>query len=91
MQDIKKLFKDIKLDIYKPSSKSYFDPVRKYFVPKTPEEEVRQKMILFLIEQLGVPCNRLRVEESMAHVKKERENEQILLCIVMKNVQMHLW
>lgn len=70
MQDIQKLFKGIKLDIYKPSARSYFDPVRKYFVPKTPEEEVRQKTILFLIEQLGVPCNRLRIEESMSHVKK---------------------
>ena len=39
MNDIKKIFKAIKLNKYKPSSTSYFDPVRKYFVPKTPEEE----------------------------------------------------
>lgn len=70
MNDIEKIFKAIKLDKYRPSSTSYFDPVRKYFVPKTPEEEVRQKTIEFLTAHLGVPLNRLRVEEAMAHVKK---------------------
>ena len=70
MNDIEKIFKAIKLDKYRPSSTSYFDPVRKYFVPKTPEEEVRQKTIEFLETHLGVPLNRLRVEEAMAHVKK---------------------
>lgn len=44
--------------------------MRKYFVPKTPEETVRQKTIMFLITELGVPWNRLRIEESMSHVKK---------------------
>lgn len=70
MNDIEKIFKAIKLDKYRPSSTSYFDAVRKYFVPKTPEEEVRQKTIEFLDTHLGVPLNRLRVEEAMAHVKK---------------------
>lgn len=70
MNDIKKIFKDIKLNKYRPSSSSYFDPVRKYFVPKTPEEEVRQKTIEFLETQLGVPLNRMRVEEAMAHTKR---------------------
>lgn len=70
MNDIERIFKAIKLDKYRPSSTSYFDPVSKYFVPKTPEEEVRQKTIEFLETQLGVPLNRMRVEEAMAHVKK---------------------
>lgn len=70
MNDIKKTFKAIKLNKYRPSSSSYFDPVRKYFVPKTPEEEVRQKTIEFLETQLGVPLNRMRVEEAMAHTKR---------------------
>lgn len=70
MNNIEKMFKAIKLDKYRPSSTSYFDPVRKYFVPKTPEEEVRQKTIEFLTTHLGVPLNRLRVEETMTHVKK---------------------
>lgn len=70
MNDVEKIFKAIKLDKYRPSSTSYFDPVRKYFVPKTPEEEVRQKTIEFLTTHLGVPLNRLRVEEAMTHIKK---------------------
>ena len=70
MNDIEKIFKAIKLDKYRPSSTSYFDSVRRYFVPKTPEEEVRQKTIEFLATRLGVPLNRLKVEEAMAHVKK---------------------
>lgn len=69
MKNIKKIFNAIKLNKYKPSSTSYFDPVRKYFVQKTPEEAIRQKTIKFLEEDLGIPLNRLRVEESMAHVK----------------------
>lgn len=69
MKNIKKIFNAIKLNKYKPSSTSYFDPVRKYFVQKTPEEAIRQKTIIFLEEYLGIPLNRLRVEESMAHVK----------------------
>lgn len=69
MKNIKKIFNAIKLNKYKPSSTSYFDSVRKYFVQKTPEEAIRQKTIKFLEEYLGIPLNRLRVEESMAHVK----------------------
>ena len=69
MKNIKKIFNAIKLNKYKPNSTSYFDPVRKYFVQKTPEEAIRQKTIKFLEEYLGIPLNRLRVEESMIHVK----------------------
>lgn len=69
MKNIKKIFNAIKLNKYKPSSTSYFDPVRKYFVQKTPEEAIRQKTIKFLEKYLGIPLNRLRVEESMTHVK----------------------
>mgnify|MGYP000875454929 CR=1 FL=1 len=83
MNDIKKIFKAIKLNKYRPSSSSYFDPVRKYFVPKTPEEEVRQKTIEFLETQLGVSLNRMRVEEAMAHTKEGHEAELISLFIVM--------
>ena len=50
MKNIKKIFNAIKLNKYKPSSTSYFDPVRKYFVQKTPEEAIRQKTIKFLEE-----------------------------------------
>lgn len=89
MNDVEKIFKAIKLDKYRPSSTSYFDPVRKYFVPKTPEEEVRQKTIEFLTTHLGVPLNRLRVEEAMTHVKKGQKVELILLFIEMMKKRIH--
>ena len=34
---------------------SVFDPLRKRFVALTPEEEVRQKVLYLLVEQLHVP------------------------------------
>ncbi len=41
---------------------AYFDPVRKKFVFVTPEETVRQRLIPWLLEEIGVPENFLRVE-----------------------------
>jgi len=68
--NITKIFKDIKLQKYKSGGRAYADPVRNIFVQCTPEEEVRQKTILFLQRDLGVPIERISVEESMAHVKR---------------------
>lgn len=42
-----------------------FDPLRRRYVALTPEEEVRQKMLWILVEQLGVPAGRLAVEYSV--------------------------
>ena len=70
MENIDKIFKGIKLQKYRPGRKSFADPVRNIFVQCTPEEEVRQKTIQFLNSELGVPLERIKVEESMAHVKR---------------------
>jgi hypothetical protein len=46
--------------------KSYvFDPLRHRFVALTPEEEVRQKMLYFLVEHLHVPAGLVAVEYSV--------------------------
>ena len=45
---------------------AYFDPVRKRFVYVTPEETVRQRLIPYLLDELGVPENFLRVEGKFA-------------------------
>lgn len=42
-----------------------FDPLRKKYVLLTPEEEVRQKVLYLLVEQLHVPAGRLAVEYSV--------------------------
>ncbi|WP_455236441.1 type I restriction enzyme HsdR N-terminal domain-containing protein [Veillonella sp.] len=70
MNDISHIFKSIKLDKYKQDTTCLYDPIRHLLVQKTPEEEVRQKTIKFLQDGLGVPIDRVLVEESMSHVKK---------------------
>ena len=70
MKNIEGIFKSIKLKERKQDGKCYFDPIRYFLVQKTPEEEVRQKTIIFLQNKLGVPIERIRVEEPMCHVKK---------------------
>ncbi len=42
-----------------------FDPLRKKYVLLTPEEEVRQKVLYLLVEQLHVPAGLLAVEYSL--------------------------
>lgn len=70
MENIEKIFKNIRLQKYKPGGTSFVDPIRNIFVQCTPEEVVRQKTIHFLQSDLGVPLERISVEESMAHVKR---------------------
>ena len=70
MKNIESIFNSIKLKERKQDEKCYFDPIRYFLVQKTPEEEVRQKTIIFLQKKLGVPIERIRVEEPMCHVKR---------------------
>jgi len=70
VENIEKIFKSIRLQKYKPGGTSFADPIRNIFVQCTPEEVVRQKTIHFLQSDLGVPLERISVEESMAHVKR---------------------
>ena len=42
-----------------------FDPLRKRFVALTPEEEVRQKVLYLLVEQLHVPSGLIAVAYSV--------------------------
>jgi type I restriction enzyme hsdR protein N-terminal domain protein len=70
MKRIESIFNSIKLKERKQDEKCYFDPIRYFLVQKTPEEEVRQKTIIFLQKKLGIPIERIRVEEPMCHVKK---------------------
>lgn len=96
MKDIESIFNSIKLKERKQDEKCYFDPIRYFLVQKTPEEEVRQKTIIFLQKKLGVPIERIRVEEPMCHVKRglrgradivvyrDDEQEEVLLVIECK-------
>ena len=70
MENVECIFNSIKLHEHQQDEKCYFDPIRYFLVQKTPEEEVRQKTIIFIQKKLGIPIERIRVEEPMCHVKK---------------------
>ncbi len=46
-----------------------FDPIRGREVPATPEEQVRQAVIRWLLEAVGVPARLMGVEFSLAAIK----------------------
>lgn len=46
-----------------------FDPIRKRMVPSTPEEEVRQAVLRYLIGTLGIPPRLIGVEFSLAAIQ----------------------
>jgi hypothetical protein len=47
--------------------KYYFDPIRKRLIQVTPEETVRQRVISYLLDELKVPADMIRVEEHLSH------------------------
>ena len=47
------------------NNKEFFDPVRKKWVPATPEEEVRQQFIQFLLTVKNIPASHLSVEREI--------------------------
>ena len=46
---------------------AYLDPIRQKLIYVTPEETIRQHVISFLIDELKVPKNMIRVEEPLKH------------------------
>lgn len=42
-----------------------YDPIRRKYLRLTPEELVRQKTIMFLMERLGVPQDKILMERSL--------------------------
>lgn len=70
MKNIEKIFDKIDLDNANRDEGRLYDSIRCFLLAATPEEIVRQKTIVFLQQELGIPINRIFVEESMAHTKK---------------------
>lgn len=70
MKNIEKIFDKIDLDNANRDEGRLYDSIRCFLLAATPEECVRQKTIVFLQQELGIPVNRIFVEESMAHTKK---------------------
>lgn len=42
-----------------------YDPIRQIFVPATPEEYVRQRMIKYLIGRMKIPAGKIVVEQGL--------------------------
>lgn len=55
-----------------------FDPVRKKYVLLTPEEEVRQHLILYLNEQLQYPISLMMVEKKITVNKMTRRPDIVI-------------
>ena len=70
MKYIEEIFDNINLEKFGRDGDSIYDPIRSSLLAATPEECVRQKTIVYLQRDLGIPINRIFVEESMAHTKK---------------------
>lgn len=49
----------------------YVDPIRKKGIVITPEETVRQNLIIYLINNIGIPVADILVEESFSHIDRE--------------------
>ena len=47
------------------NNREFFDPIRKKWVPATPEEEVRQQFIQFLLMVKHIPASHLSVEREI--------------------------
>ena len=70
MKYIEEIFDNIELKKFQRDGDCIYDPIRSFLLAATPEEIVRQKTIIFLQNNLGVPISQIFVEESMTHTKK---------------------
>ena len=68
--------------IYKRNKREcYLDPIRQKLIYITPEETVRQKIISYLLAELNVPNNMLRIEEPLSHYGlKTKDRADIVIC-----------
>ncbi len=58
--------------IYKRNGQSVtLCSIRKCFIPRTPEEIIRQKFIRFLLSKWGIPAEYIEVEVPLSHHSKE--------------------
>lgn len=69
----------------KENGGTVYDPIRKKFVNKTPEEINRQKVIQFLIKKLKVPADRLVVERALCSLGVEGNRKRIDIGVLDKD------
>ena len=81
IEQFKIAFKDIKAPekVMHAGSLHYLDPIREKYVPATPEEEVRQKVLQYLITVLKVPKQFIRVEYLLSKSGLDSKNRADIL------------
>lgn len=68
MSEIHNEFQKIYVNVWNTKlGKRFFDPLRKIFLPITPEELVRQRTIIYLHEECKVPLYCMHSEEHLSH------------------------
>lgn len=60
------------------NKKWIFDPIRRKNVVLTPEEEVRQTILSYLVEQLQYPINYIAVEKQIQYAGKNRRFDAVI-------------
>lgn len=52
---------------FRNSRECFLDPYRQKLIIKTPEEVVRQRIAAYFVNNLGVPMDKIRLEEHLSH------------------------
>ncbi|MEM0992889.1 MAG: type I restriction enzyme HsdR N-terminal domain-containing protein [Bacteroidota bacterium] len=55
-----------------------FDPIRKKYLVKTPEELVRQLLLIYLMQQLQYPKTRIAVEKELMVNKRQKRFDLLI-------------
>jgi len=55
-----------------------FDPVRKRFIILTPEEEVRQQILAYMVEHKNYPINYIAIEKKLVIAGKDRRFDIVI-------------
>ena len=63
----------------------YLDLIRCKPIPKTPEEEIRQKTIRYLMDHLNIPKENILVEESLNHLDKSLKDRIDIIVYYLEN------
>ena len=56
----------------------FFDPIRKRYLLITPEEEVRQWIIHYLINNLGYPLTNIAVEKQISYLNRKKRFDVLI-------------
>lgn len=75
--------KSVKLKKYRRNGKDcYLDPFRKKLIYVTPEETVRQNVLSYLTDELGIPERMIVVEQILSHynIKSKKRADIVIHC-----------